>query len=698
MEKTVHLIEHRLAVNLQGTSNGSYLLKILMETAQKNVDKKKQGKRYEEELKLFSVYLFIIGGRILYEFLQANLSDSLPSITEAERILTQTLLLKELKNFLVSHNLPVKVCISENGTRIQQKFLYDQTTNQIIGPVLPLANKGVTITCSFPAISAAAIAAHLKRSNLSSSAYAFMAQPLRKGAPSFCLCLFGTDNRFSAQHTFRRWSFIREELSKLGVEVECFSADGDPKTLNAMHSLLFSSNTNYKEQWKDWFYAETESNFTVIQDPTHTINKFRIRLNPSNILQLGNFSVSITHIRLLIKEESREKHGSTDQDLNNEDKMNFNSSFKICTSRVTELMATSVPGNNATVAYLTNIRFVLEACLDDGLSAAERLYRVWHCAFFLRFWKLWLKNHKSYTMENFVTANLYVCIEIIAYALTIILMKFRDNLSPQFYLPSLFSSQACESFFRLARSMTSTESTVINFSMKEFLSKVRRVDMLHHCVSKLSDKLEFPRDKRKKLLGSLHEQKHQGTYLPNDAEILDIVITARSDAVLSLGKLGVNYSPTTSMVAIQNYLSSVKSFEEGNESSTDNIAPLCTDNFTEDDIPLDILAAFPSASDIPCLEPISDTDAEAEEIFPPHSMYTVVPKSGGGFVKLRKSTFCWLIANNGLKLSSDRLQRVRQSVCTSITNIRYNCNVQVSEPFVCRKEEIQAGDWCVLCV
>ncbi|KAK3907294.1 Hydroxysteroid dehydrogenase-like protein 2 [Frankliniella fusca] len=220
----------------------------------------------------------------------------------------------------------------------------------------------------------------------------------------------------------KRWSFIREELSKLGVEVECFSADGDPKILNA------SSNTNCREQWKDWFYAETESNFTVIQDPIHTINKFRTRLNPSNIQQLGNFSVSITHIRLLTKEESREKHGLTDQDLNNEDKMNlFNLLFKICTSRVTELMATSVPGSNATVAYLTNMR-------------------IWHCAFFLRFWKLWLKNHKSYTMENFVTANLYVCIEIIAHTLTIILMKFRDNLFPQFYLPSLFSSQACESF------------------------------------------------------------------------------------------------------------------------------------------------------------------------------------------------------------------------------------------------------------
>ncbi|KAK3907295.1 LOW QUALITY PROTEIN: Serine/threonine-protein kinase WNK1, partial [Frankliniella fusca] len=222
--------------------------------------------------------------------------------------------------------------------------------------------------------------------------------------------------------------------------------------------------------------------------------------------------------------------------------------------------------------------------------------------------------------------------------------------------------------------------------MKEFLSKVRRVGMLHHCVSKLSDKLELPRDKRKNFWE---------VYTNKSMKILDIVITARSDAVSSLGKLGVNCAPTTSMVAIQNYLSSVKSFEEGNESSTDNIAPLCTDDFTEDDIPLDILAAFPSASDIPCLEPISDTDAEAEEIFPPHSMYTVVPKSGGGFVKLRKSTFCWLIANNGLKLSSDRLQRVGQSVCTSITIIRYNSNVPVSEPFVCRKEEIQAGDWCL---
>ena len=396
----------------EGKVKVSFLLNMLMETAVKNSGKKNHGQRYEEDVKLFAAYLFIVGGRSLYEMLLANLPNSLPSLTEVGRILNKNsnpvfegvFRFEELKEFLIAHNLPMKVCVSEDGTRIQEKFLFDPASNQIVGPVLPLSDNGVPIGRSFPATSAAMVASHLKNGEAASTAYAIMAQPLQKGAPSFCLALFGTNNCFTAEHCFRRWNFISSELAKIGIEVISFSSDGDPKLLAAMHSQMFSPNGDcLLEDWKDWHCASAGQNFTVIQDAIHTANKFRKRLSPSTLTPIGNFTASQTHLRQLIKTQPKEEHGLTEYDLDKEDKMNFNASLKISTEKVTNLMKATVPGSEATVAYLTIMRYMIEACLDENLSPSERLYKIWNCVLFLRYWKLWLLNHPSYTMDNFVT-------------------------------------------------------------------------------------------------------------------------------------------------------------------------------------------------------------------------------------------------------------------------------------------------------
>ncbi|KAE8738373.1 hypothetical protein FOCC_FOCC016152, partial [Frankliniella occidentalis] len=216
---------------------------------------------------------------MLYEFLAINLPDSLPSIATVERVLQKhskpviegSFRFQELKEFLVQNNFPLKVTISEDGTRVQEKFLYDRATNNIIGPVLPLFENGIPITGSFPATSAAAICTHLKHGKVASTGYAIMAQPLRQGSPAFCLALFGTDNRFCAEQVYKRWTFVKQELAKLDITVESFSSDGDPKLLCAVQSLLFNPlGTTFKAEWKNWYFANSVPEFTVVQDAIHT--------------------------------------------------------------------------------------------------------------------------------------------------------------------------------------------------------------------------------------------------------------------------------------------------------------------------------------------------------------------------------------------------------------------------------------------
>lgn len=47
----------------------------------------KVSNKYSDSIKKFAIYLFFVGGRLLYETLQANLNYSLPSISSLFRFM-----------------------------------------------------------------------------------------------------------------------------------------------------------------------------------------------------------------------------------------------------------------------------------------------------------------------------------------------------------------------------------------------------------------------------------------------------------------------------------------------------------------------------------------------------------------------------------------------------------------------------------
>lgn len=55
------------------------------------------------------------------------------------------------------------------------------------------------------------------------------------------------------------------------------------------------------------------------------------------------------------------------------------------------------------------------------------------------------------------------------------------------FIPWSYSSQACEEMFRTARSMTSTYSTMINFSMNDILKRLTRIQLLNSIQNDLHE-------------------------------------------------------------------------------------------------------------------------------------------------------------------------------------------------------------------
>jgi len=117
-----------------------------------------------------------------------------------------------------------------------------------------------------------------------------------------------------------------------------------------------------------------------------------------------------------------------------------------------------------------------------------------------------MKNNDLTLKNNFITSNAYSCIELNALAL-INLVKYFSKLEngedSQMFIPWLYSSQTCEKLFRSTGSMTSTYSTVVNFSLKDFIRKLTRIEILNFIQNDLritaesnpENNLLFPREK-----------------------------------------------------------------------------------------------------------------------------------------------------------------------------------------------------------
>lgn len=84
-----------------------------------------------------------------------------------------------------------------------------------IGFVSPLDENGMPKMNYFRARNAKEIELNFQTGKEASIIYVVMAQPIKQGIPPFCLQLFGSDNKFTADEVSKRWKYIKSELAKV---------------------------------------------------------------------------------------------------------------------------------------------------------------------------------------------------------------------------------------------------------------------------------------------------------------------------------------------------------------------------------------------------------------------------------------------------------------------------------------------------
>ncbi|KAK3928931.1 putative UDP-N-acetylglucosamine--peptide N-acetylglucosaminyltransferase SEC [Frankliniella fusca] len=622
-----------------------------------NAGKKKGGLRYHEVLKEFGAVVYTLGGPMLYSIFSSNFP--LPALATTSRVLHSCdpiiegkWRFTELKEFLVKRNFPLVIWVSEDGTRVNGRIQYDVKTNQIVGFVPSLDTNGLPVIQSFPATSASVIKSYFENCTVSSNAYAIMAQPLAQNAPTFCLALWGTDNRFKSTDVLARWRWMVQAASEEGITVAGVSSDGDSKLLSAMYNCTFR---NALHNWP-WFYAELKPTFVTVQDTIHLLIKLRQKLiKPSDIMPMGNINIaSRGHLVSLISSVAKDNHKLTMSSINVKDKMNFKSAQDLCAKEVSNLLRKEVPGSEGTAVFLDMMRETSAAFLEQSLKPLERINMVWTWIFFTRFWRQYILSNRDYSLShNFITSNAYTCMEINGHALIQIIIKLRDSELHELFIPVLFGSQACEDFFRKC----------------------------------LKDDIVFPRQHKK--LWAHQNSEARFDILPEDWEIEKEIAAAFKRAVQILLKVGIlkketKIYPTCPLPSLATC--ELPSLDDNdNDDEDENIFFVEQEQSLNDetlqDVEEDLLTISTGALGIQTYDNIEVSST---------SPFVLVSDGKGNPSLIKKTTLVWMFSNGDTTMSSDRLRRVQADAV--IHRPSSTSTSPTETPYV--EDFVTIGDWC----
>lgn len=483
-------------------------------------------------------------------------------------------------------------------------------------------------------------------------------------------------------------------LNRHGIKLIGVSSDGDSRLLNAMKSVMKFGLTPESN-----LELLTDDFLVCVQDTIHEGTKMRNRLlNSSIVLYMGEEIVSVVHIQMLIEKVSKEVHGLVCSDILPEDRQNYGSCEKIMENRVIEALEAHVPDSKGTIMYLKLCKQITSSYLDDDLDPIERVYRIWHALYILRCWRMWLqsKENEHTLAENFISSNLFLCVEVNAHALVHLIIRLRSNEQSNLFLPKHFASQPCESVFRQMRSMGTANFTKINFSLNELLHLIARVELSNKIIHSQRE-IVFPRFQSKLEAKATVE-------LPGNQHILDAMKRARIDALENSSKLGMISDEHAITRFNFSLLKGVKRIE-----GPSNLSSTIDSTSSLNQSVLEKLMMIPSPYECPELNESPDENAsesqstshcENQSISEAQTNYhnerfIEVISSDGTTSLMRKSTFLWNMIENKDKLSSDRLKRVQMSSNSSASQRKKkkSDNLLYEGQILFKFKVIEVGEW-----
>ncbi|CAF1358814.1 unnamed protein product [Rotaria sp. Silwood1] len=648
-------------------------LKEFIDTITSNLTKSGTGFRYSDQIKNFALSLYILGGKLTYEFIRLNLPGSLPNLTMLNKLISKSdskinegeLRFDQLQKHFDQLNIQYAFG-SEDATGIIKKIKYDSTTNTFNGFSTPL-DCGVPIKEYYQTDSFDTLRIWFNSIEKASLLNVHMVQPIPASNQSiipspFLLSAYGIDNTATANDILQRWWYIFNQCLQRNIRIIGFSTDADAKYVRAMRLMsgFFGSLPNFQvhrhpqafeikttSHWP-WFYLREQQVLLFFQDATHLVTKWRNRLlSPTAELHLGNQFISINHLHDIINSDIYTKldHGLTKSDINPKDRQNFSSCLKLTSTDLFKILNDNV-NTRGTLIYLQMLKMIVVAYVEKKTTIAE------------------------------------------------LLLVKQKQLPPHVLCIHAFSSQACESIFRNTRALSGIYSTIVNFTVYDFLRRAQRLSLLNDIKCKQSNdesvnNLAFPvhhkhqNDRQSSCTESQNEidqidieqiitkAYHEAIDMLDGLEILNVLKNKR---VLDLKLLSEYvFKQLNSNSKMYDYSSQRSNMDDGEFEIDDDDDD---DNETTDDLNMDDdnNDSFSSNADYTAEDEQEDTDNSINttknefagikicskvESDTEHCYFKVTINDDTKY--LHKQTACWLLTEEKSKLSNDRLLRVQQA-------------------------------------
>lgn len=295
-----------------------------------------------------------------------------------------------------------------------------------------------------------------------------------------------------------------------------------------------------------------------------------------------------------------------------------------------------VKDSEATAMFLNIMRRHVFAFIDPKMKPLDRIDDVWYSLFMVRLWREYILSHPTYSFkDNFLTANSYSCLELGAHFLVNVILHLKRTNQPHLFVPGNFDSQPCESFFRQLRSFTSTYSTVVSCSTKEIVCRLNKIQLQSEISCKLGLLFVFPRAEK-------FQTANDVPNLPTEEEVITKIEECRKRAIFDASKLGLVKNSVSTKLGRCKILPKPLSSKpkQLKEITIDNKKDTANMNFRTVELK-NFAHRF-----------------EKKDVIDPISSYVEISDSTKRFI-VKKTSLCWLLRSNYVKLSSDRLIRVQ---------------------------------------
>jgi len=202
--------------------------------------------------------------------------------------------------------------------------------------------------------------------------------------------------------------------------------------------------------------------------------------------------------------------------------------------------------------------------------------------------------------------------------------------------------------------MTSTYSTVINFSIKDLIYRIYRFRQINDIMNDLSGVFKFPRENKKAL-----KTQNVLTYeVIENLKIKEIVEKALKNAIESTEKLGIKIKSDTDWKFIDIPLQTVNDdckFDDI-EREIDNDCCINTRSISVEDVDNSIL--FDNSDNFKSeRQELKDFSSQVLQKSITENSPFIKIKANGKIMIVKKSSYCWLLDECNGKVSTDRLRR-----------------------------------------